>query len=133
MALEDCCLAAPALKLAAHAPSLGSCRIGISKAWLNTPAGKTRLGIPVDFRPVAPIIISYLRALRLNQPVVYALPRGGVPAAGEIAKALKAPLDLAPVCKIEAPGQSELALAALVDLAEAARLNPAQAPSAAGG
>lgn len=85
------------------------------------------------FQPVAPIIISYLRALRLNQPVVYALPRGGVPAAGEIAKALKAPLDLAPVCKIEAPGQSELALAALVDLAEAARLNPVQAPSAAGG
>ncbi|POR57066.1 nitroreductase family protein [Bosea psychrotolerans] len=59
MALKDCCLAAQTLMLAAHAQGLGTCWIGFSEAWLNTPAGKARLGIPVEFRPVAPIIIGY--------------------------------------------------------------------------
>lgn len=47
--------------------------------------------------------------------VVYALPRGGVPVAAEVARALGAPLDLLLVRKIGAPGQPELALAAVVD------------------
>ncbi len=49
------------------------------------------------------------------RPVVYALPRGGVPVAREIATALQAPLDVILVRKIGAPGQSELALGAVVD------------------
>lgn len=48
-------------------------------------------------------------------PVIYALPRGGVPVAFEIARRLEAPLDLALVRKIGAPGHPELALAAAVD------------------
>lgn len=59
MALKDCCLAAQTLMLAAHAHGLGSCWIGFSEAWLNTPAGKARLGIPENFRPVSPIIVGY--------------------------------------------------------------------------
>ena len=47
--------------------------------------------------------------------MVYALPRGGVPVAVEVARALKAPIDLVLVRKIGAPGQPELALAAVVD------------------
>ncbi len=47
--------------------------------------------------------------------VVLALPRGGVPVAAEIARALHAPLDLLLVRKIGAPGQPELAIAAVVD------------------
>ena len=46
---------------------------------------------------------------------VLALPRGGVPVAVEISRALKAPLDLILVRKIGAPGAPELALGALVD------------------
>ncbi|GBD43793.1 Putative phosphoribosyl transferase [bacterium HR40] len=46
---------------------------------------------------------------------VFALPRGGVPVGLEIAKALRAPLDLVMVRKIGAPGQPELALAAVAD------------------
>jgi len=49
------------------------------------------------------------------RPVVYALPRGGVPVAREIAIALHAPLDVVLVRKIGAPGQPELALGAVVD------------------
>ncbi len=56
-----------------------------------------------------------LQALHLDDAVVYALPRGGVPVAVEVANALKAPLDLILVRKIGAPGQPELAFAAVVD------------------
>ena len=51
----------------------------------------------------------------LDRPVVYALPRGGVPVGVEIARALHAPLDLVLVRKIGAPGQPELALGAVVE------------------
>lgn len=49
-----------------------------------------------------------------DSPVVLALPRGGVPVAAEVAKALEAPLDLVLVRKIGVPWQPELALAAVV-------------------
>jgi putative phosphoribosyl transferase len=45
---------------------------------------------------------------------VLALPRGGVPVAAEVARALEAPLDLLPVRKIGAPHR-ELAVAAVVE------------------
>ena len=50
-----------------------------------------------------------------QRPAVFALPRGGVPIGYEIAKALKAPLDLILVRKIGAPFQPELAAGAVVD------------------
>jgi putative phosphoribosyl transferase len=56
-----------------------------------------------------------LAHLKGEMPVVIALPRGGVPVAFEIALALDAPLDLALVQKIGAPGQPELAIGAVVD------------------
>jgi len=54
-------------------------------------------------------------ALKLDRPIVYALPRGGVPVAAEIAAVLNAPLDLVLVRKIGAPMQPELAVGAVVD------------------
>lgn len=50
-----------------------------------------------------------------KEPIVYALPRGGVPVALEIALALRAPLDLILVRKIGAPGAPEVALGAVVE------------------
>jgi putative phosphoribosyl transferase len=50
-----------------------------------------------------------------RDPVVLALPRGGVPVGFEVAKALSAPLDVILVRKIGAPGQPELAVGAVVD------------------
>ena len=45
--------------------------------------------------------------------VVLALPRGGVPVAYEIARALKAPLDVYTVRKLGVPGHEELAMGAV--------------------
>lgn len=56
-----------------------------------------------------------LAAKALHGLVVLALPRGGVPVAAEIARELKAPLDLVMVRKIGVPWQPELAAAAVID------------------
>src|SRR5215831_7130616 len=45
--------------------------------------------------------------------LVLALPRGGVPVAYEVAKALPAPLDVFVVRKLGVPGREELAMGAL--------------------
>ncbi len=45
--------------------------------------------------------------------LVLALPRGGVPVAFEVARALRAPLDLLLVRKLGVPGQEELAMGAI--------------------
>lgn len=54
-------------------------------------------------------------ARKYTDPVVLALPRGGVPVAFEVAKALHAPLDLVMVRKLGAPGHEEYAIGAVVD------------------
>lgn len=54
-------------------------------------------------------------ALGLGDPVVLALPRGGVPVAVPVARALGAALDLVMVRKIGVPGNPELAAGAVVD------------------
>ncbi|MFC4350051.1 phosphoribosyltransferase [Fodinicurvata halophila] len=59
-----------------------------------------------------------LKDLGGESTVVLALPRGGVPIAAIVAKALGAPLGLLMVRKIGAPGHSELAVAAAVHTGE---------------
>lgn len=56
-----------------------------------------------------------LEGYRHRQPVILALPRGGVPVAAEVAATLNAPLDLILVRKIGVPIQPELAMGAVVD------------------
>jgi putative phosphoribosyl transferase len=60
-------------------------------------------------------LAEQLKHLKDQQPVVLALPRGGVPVAYEVARVLEAPLDLVLVRKIGAPFQPELAIGAVVD------------------
>ena len=62
-------------------------------------------------KKLAAALVSY----KDQQPVILALPRGGVPVAAEVAAALKAPLDLILVRKIGVPIQPELAMGAVVD------------------
>jgi putative phosphoribosyl transferase len=56
-----------------------------------------------------------LAAYKDQEPVILALPRGGVPVAAQVAAALHAPLDLILVRKIGVPFQPELAMGAIVD------------------
>ncbi|MDH6230552.1 putative phosphoribosyl transferase [Mesorhizobium soli] len=60
-------------------------------------------------------LASELAKLGLADPIVLALPRGGVPVGAEIALELNAPLDVVIVRKIGAPGNPELAVGAIVD------------------
>jgi predicted phosphoribosyltransferase len=50
-----------------------------------------------------------------GEPIVYALPRGGVPVAAQVASALGAPLEVLIVRKLGAPRNRELAVGALAE------------------
>jgi putative phosphoribosyl transferase len=56
-----------------------------------------------------------LQRLRDEAPIVLGLPRGGVPVAFEVARALGAPLDVWVVRKVGAPMQEELGLGAVAE------------------
>jgi putative phosphoribosyl transferase len=56
-----------------------------------------------------------LRNHALERPVVIGLPRGGVPVALEVARALGAPLDIRAVRKVGAPGNPELGAGAVAE------------------
>ncbi|MEV8567001.1 phosphoribosyltransferase [Streptomyces sp. NPDC051322] len=58
-------------------------------------------------------LAAALRHLKAEQPVVLGLPRGGVPVASEVARALGAPLDVIVVRKLGVPHHRELAFGAI--------------------
>jgi len=57
--IEDCCLAAQNLMLAAHGLGLGSCPIGFARRWLDLPEIKNELGVPVRYAAVMPIVVGW--------------------------------------------------------------------------
>jgi putative phosphoribosyl transferase len=59
------------------------------------------------------ILANKLTKYADQKPIVLGLPRGGVPVAFEVAKALKAPLDVYVVRKLGVPGHEELAMGAI--------------------
>ncbi len=89
----------------------------------------------VDRRDAGRRLAALLGDLRYENPVVVGIPRGGMPVAAEVARALEAPLDLVLVRKIGAPGNPEYGIGALAEddvlvIEEEAvrrlRLNPAE-------
>ena len=90
--------------------------VGWFLAWRDENINAMRNAGPFADRAAAGrALADALIARNLVQPVILALPRGGVAVAAEIAKALAAPLDIVLVRKIGVPYQPELALAAIVD------------------
>jgi predicted phosphoribosyltransferase len=68
-----------------------------------------------DRREAGRRLSQALANYRADHPVVYALPRGGVEVAADVAMALEAPLELLLVRKVGLPWQPELAMGAIVD------------------
>jgi len=64
----DCWLAAENMMLAACAVGLGSCVIGSAVEALNNPDVKAKLGIPIEFNAVAPIIVGVPREETVATP-----------------------------------------------------------------
>ncbi|MGG7644568.1 phosphoribosyltransferase [Rhodovulum sp. YNF3179] len=69
----------------------------------------------VDRADAAEALADRLAQMDLQDPVILALPRGGVPIGRVVADRLGAPLDLVMVRKIGVPGNPELAAAAVVN------------------
>lgn len=68
-----------------------------------------------DRRDAGSRLAGVLRSRRLTDPVILALPRGGVPVGFEVAGAFEAPLDVLVARKIGAPGRPELGIGALAE------------------
>lgn len=66
-------------------------------------------------REAGRLLAQSLLRYKDENPVVLALPRGGVEVGYEVARALNAPLDVLIARKLGAPGQPELAIGAVVD------------------
>jgi nitroreductase len=67
-AIEDSCLAAQNLMLAAWGIGLGTCWIGFARPWLSSPATLAELRLPPTSVPVAPIVIGKPRSLPVVTP-----------------------------------------------------------------
>lgn len=68
-----------------------------------------------DRKEAGKILAEKLEKLRLENPVVLAIPRGGVVVGYEVARKLKAPLDVIVPRKLGAPGNPELAIGAVAE------------------
>lgn len=68
-----------------------------------------------DRKEAGEILAEKLKKLRLENPVVLAIPRGGVVVGYEVARKLKAPLDVIVPRKLGAPGNPELAIGAVAE------------------
>lgn len=72
--------------------------------------------LPLPFRDrseAGRLLAAELASREYANPIVLALPRGGVPLAEAVARKLKAPLDVVVVRKLGVPWQPELAMGAL--------------------
>src|SRR4051794_22768332 len=68
-----------------------------------------------DRRDAGRQLAELLVPLGLTDPIVLALPRGGVPVAAEVARRLEAPLEVFVARKLGAPGRPELGIGALAE------------------
>jgi putative phosphoribosyl transferase len=66
-----------------------------------------------DRRDAGRRLAERLAPYRDKRPVVFTLPRGGVPVGFEVSRALNAPLDIIVARKLGAPGQPEFGIGAV--------------------
>lgn len=86
----------------------------VGRPWVMTETDGPPVPLP-DRSTAGELLAERLESYRNENPVVVALPRGGVPVAFEIARRLEAPLDILIVRKIGAPSNPEYGLGAVVE------------------
>jgi putative phosphoribosyl transferase len=74
-----------------------------------------RLALFVDRREAGRRLAKAVERFRDEEPLIIALPRGGVPVAFEVARALAAPLDIVLVRKLGAPFNPEYGIGAIAE------------------
>jgi predicted phosphoribosyltransferase len=84
-----------------------------------------------DREDAANQLALHLQGREFTDPLVLAIPRGGVVTGGVLARELGAELDVVLARKLRAPGQPELALGAVAESGEV-YLNPALGAAAGG-
>ena len=89
--------------------------IGVGADGDATSAGQCRYMVFENRRDAGRWLSDLLRPMAAERPIVIALPRGGVPVAVEVARALDAPLDLLMVRKLGAPQDPELGIGAVAE------------------
>jgi putative phosphoribosyl transferase len=94
--------------------------VNLARQWFldflpDLPKQAIASGRFADRRQAGRRLASALRRFREEDPLILALPRGGVPVAFEVAQALDAELDIVLVRKIGAPGHAEYGIGALVE------------------
>jgi predicted phosphoribosyltransferase len=89
--------------------------LSILEEMMKVSSFPDRVSIPFTDRSEAGRMLGSLLSPHSNDPdlLVLALPRGGVPVAFEVARALNAPLDVFLVRKLGVPHQEELAMGAI--------------------
>ncbi|HEY5333910.1 MAG TPA: phosphoribosyltransferase family protein [Solirubrobacterales bacterium] len=85
--------------------------------WRSTPTPMPHgLRAPFeDRRAAGRFLATELAAMELDDPIVIALPRGGVPVAREVADQLGAPLEIFGVRKLSHPDQPEFGFGAIAE------------------
>ena len=86
---------------------------GSARTWTFRPLTSSK--IYSDRKEAGCLLGEALVERKFTDPVVLALPRGGVPVAVEVGRRLCAPVDLVLVRKIGVPYHRELAVGAVVD------------------
>ena len=82
----------------------------------STTAGPDTIRLPFpNRREAGRLLARQLTKFRNTHPLILALPRGGVPVAYEVAKALGGDLDLLLVRKLGAPHHPEVGIGAVID------------------
>ena len=91
-------------------------RKGAVNSFLDLPSGRPEEHLRfADRHDAGRRLATLLERFRDEHPVVLGIPRGGVPVAAEVARALSAPLDIVVVRKIGAPGNPEYGIGALAE------------------
>ena len=80
-----------------------------------SPTSKPRAERFADRREAGRLLAARLAPLAGEQPMVLALPRGGVPVAAEVAARLSAPLEILAVRKLATESNPEFGIGALVE------------------